>query len=130
VHTAAEDLVSPQKLARKSRILTDSDRFRIVLESFAGRARVSDVARRNRVNPRELSRWRRSYRLGKLGGVDTDPQTVPVSELTRATQRIRELERELGRMALENAMLLEAVEFAGLPVSGKGKAVALKRRKK
>jgi transposase-like protein len=130
MQTAAEDSVSPRKVARKSRVLTEADRLRIVLESFEDRALVSKVARRHRIDPHELSRWRRSYRLGKLGGVGPDVQTVPVSELAGATQRIRELERELGRMALENAMLLEAVEFAGLAVSPRGRAAAVKRRKK
>jgi transposase len=130
VQIAAEDSVSPPRVARKSRVLTEADRLRIVLESFEDRALVSKVARRHGVDPRELSRWRQRYRLGKLGGVNPDLHTVPVSELAGAAQRIRELERELGRMALENAMLLEAVEFAGLPASRRGRAAAVKRRKK
>jgi transposase-like protein len=123
-------LVSARKLARKPSVLTEADKLRIVLESFEDRALVSKVARRHRVDPRELSRWRRSYRAGKLGGADPNLHTVHVSELAGAAQRIRELERELGRMALENAMLLEAMEFAGLPVSHSGRATAMKRRKK
>jgi transposase len=122
--------VSPRKLARKSRVLTAADRLRIVLESFEDRALVSVVARRNGVDARELSRWRRSYRAGQLLGADPDLRTVPVSELAGAAQRIRDLERELGRMALENSMLLEAVEFAGLPASRRARAAAVKRRKK
>jgi transposase-like protein len=122
--------VSSRRLGRKSRVFTEADRLRIVLESLEGRALVSEVARRNSVDPRELSRWRRSYRAGKLGAIGTNLQTVPVSELAGAAQRIRELERELGRMALKNAMLLEAVEFAHLPVPGRGKAAAVKRRNK
>jgi transposase len=122
--------VTPRKLARKWRVLTEADRLRIVLESFEDRALVSVVARRNGVDARELSRWRRSYRAGKLRGADPDLQTVPVSELAGAAQRIRELERELGRMALENAMLLEAIEFAGLPASRRGRAAAAKKREK
>ena len=130
MQTATGLSVSSRKLVRKSRILTEADRLRIVLESFEDRALVSNVARRNGVDPRELSRWRRSYRLGKLGGAGINLQTVPVSELAGATQRIRELERELGRMALENAMLLEAVEFAGLPASRRSRPAAVKKRKK
>lgn len=129
MQTAAEDLVTSLKRPHKSRVLTEVDRLRIVLESFEDRALVSKVARRHGVDPRELSRWRRSYRAGTLGAVDPDLQTVPVSELAGAKQRIRELERQLGRMALENAMLLEAVEFAGLAPHG-GRAAAAKKRKK
>src|SRR3974390_1694061 len=105
-------LVSTRRLAPKSRALTDADRLRIVLESFEDEKHVAAVARRYRVAPSALYRWRRSYRAGKLGGAGRNLQTIPVSELAVATQRIRDLERELGRMALENAMLLEAVQFA------------------
>src|SRR5271165_1682111 len=122
--------VSPQKPALKSRVLTEADRLRIVLESFEKRALVSKVARRNRVDPRALSRWRRSFREGTLGGVIPDLDVQPVSELAGAAQRIRDLERELGRMALENSMLMEAVQFAVLPVPRRRRVAAVKKRGK
>ncbi len=91
---------------------------------------MSKVARRNGVDPHALSRWRRSYRDGALGGTTVDLNAVPVSELASAAQRIRDLERELGRMALENAMLQEAIQFATLPVPRRRRAVAEKKRGK
>jgi len=114
--------------ARGPRVRTDADRLSIVLESFQDQALVSDVAKRYGIDARQLSRWRSNYRSGKLGGVDAGVPTVPVSELAVARQRIRELERELGRKALENAMLLEAVQFGALAVSPRARA-SVKRRK-
>jgi transposase len=115
---------------RKQRVLTDVDRVRIVLQSFEEGAVVSVVARENGVDPRQLSQWRSRYRAGKLGGMDVGMPTVPISELADAKQRIRELERELGRKALENAMLREAVEFAHLPVSAWRRTARATPRKK
>lgn len=86
---------------------------------------MSKIARRHGVDPRTLYRWRSSYREGTLGGVNVD--AVPVSELAGAAQRIRDLERELGRMALENAMLHEAIQFATMPVPRGRRAAALKK---
>jgi len=97
-----------------------------MLESYKSGAVVSAVARRHGVDPSALSRWRRSYREANPGGAN--PQTVPVSELAVATQRIRDLERELGRMALENAMLLEAVQFAATPTARRERAARVKKR--
>jgi len=91
---------------------------------------VSKVAHRNRVDPRALSRWRRSFREGALGGVGPDLNAVPVSELAGATQRIRDLERQLGRMALENAMLQEALQFATLPALHRRRVVVAKKSRK
>ena len=86
---------------------------------------MSKVARRHGVDPRTLYRWRHSYRSGTLGDVELN--AVPVSELAGAAQRIRDLERELGRMALENAMLQEAIQFATLPVPRRRRAAAVKK---
>ncbi len=104
--------------------------MRIVLQSFEEGAVVSVVARQNGVNPRQLSQWRSRYRAGKLRGMDAGTPTVPVSELADAKHRIRELEQELGRKALENAMLREAVEFARLPALTWRKEAHVTRRKR
>jgi hypothetical protein len=61
--------------------------------------------------------------------MDSGVPTVSISELADAKQRIRELERELGRKALENAMLREAVKFAHLPASAWRKATQTRRKK-
>lgn len=115
---------------RISPVLTDADRIRIVLESFEEGAIVSVVARQNGVDPHQLSQWRKRYKAGKLRGMDAGVPTVPISELADTKQRIHELERELGRKALENAMLREAVEFAHLPASALQKAAHKTSRKK
>jgi len=124
------NMLSMRKSARKSQVISEADRLRIVLESFEAGAPLAVVARRNRVPPSALSRWRRNFRTGKLADTLPNLQSVPVSELAVATQRIRDLERELGRMALENAMLLEAVQFAELPPTPRRRVSTAKKRKK
>lgn len=122
--------MSTQRATHKPRDLTHADRLQIVLESFEHGARIAAVARRNRVNPSSLARWRRSYKAGRLASAHPAPLMVPISELAMAAQRIRDLERELGRMALENAKLLEAVQFVQpRPVRGQ-RGVRVKKRKK
>jgi len=91
--------------------------------------RIQTVTRRKSVHKPPAVTEAGGRRTGKRGAVNPAHQTVPVSELAEATQRIRELERQLGRMALENAMLLEAVAFVGLPASQRPRTAA-KRRKK
>ena len=91
---------------------------------------MSKVARRHGVDPRTLYRWRHSFQSGTLGGAAPDLNAVPVSELAGAAQRIRDLERELGRMALENAMLQEAFQFATLPVPRRRRLAAVKKPRK
>ena len=59
-----------------------------------------------------------------------EAQPGPEADTPEAKQRIRELERELGRKALENAMLREAVEFAHLPVSAWRRTARATPRKK
>jgi transposase-like protein len=91
---------------------------------------VSVVARQNGVDQRQLSQWRNRYKAGKLRGMNAGVPTVPISELADAKQRIRALERELGRKALENAKLREAIEFAHLPASAWRKPPRVRPRKK
>ncbi len=50
----------------------DAVKARIVAESFARDARVSDVARRHGLQPQQLTTWRRLAREGKLALPDDD----------------------------------------------------------
>ena len=122
--------VSTRKIVRRPPVLTAADRLRIVLESFEAGEQVATVARRHRINAGTLSRWRCRYQAGRLGGAAEQLRTVPVSELAAARQLIRDLERELGRMALENAMLLEAVEYVDLAAVRGHPTATVKKRKK
>jgi transposase len=46
----------------------DDVKAQIVRESFEPEARVSEVARRHRISPQQLTLWRRAAREGRLSG--------------------------------------------------------------
>ncbi len=70
---------------------------------------MSSVARRNGVAPNLLYRWRRLLSEGGTAAVDSDEPVVGSSELRRLQERVRELERLLGRKTMENEILREAL---------------------
>ena len=57
---------------RRRRRWSDAEKRRIVAESFAAGAVVSEVARRHEISPQHLFAWRKAARAGQL----TLPQTV------------------------------------------------------
>jgi transposase len=65
---------------------------------------TQDVASTLEIHPFMLSRWKKEWREGKLklGKSTTAP---PVSDLTEAGRRIRELERENAQLREENDLL-------------------------
>jgi transposase len=89
---------------------TAAEKLRIVEETLDDRASISVVARRNGVAPNLLYRWRR---LMLEGGsvVVTDDDDVTSNKIVRQMEdRIRELERHLGRKTLEAEILREALD--------------------
>ena len=58
----------------------DTDKIRIVEESFVGHRQVSATARRHGVSRSLLTTWRRQYREGELGG-EPSPVFAPLTLL-------------------------------------------------
>ncbi|GAA6202946.1 transposase [Aquicoccus sp. SU-CL01552] len=58
---------------------TDEEKVRIVEESFGGRGRVAETARRHDIGRTLLVRWRRHYREGRLTGGDARLQFTPLA---------------------------------------------------
>jgi len=58
---------------------TDAQKVRIVEESFGGRGRVAEAARRHDVGRTLLVRWRRQYREGQLTADDAQPQFMSLT---------------------------------------------------
>lgn len=89
---------------------TAAEKLRIVEETLDERASISIVARRNGVAPNLLYRWRRLMLEG--GSVDvTEDDDVTSNKIVRQMEdRIRELERHLGRKTLEAEILREALD--------------------
>ena len=73
---------------------------------------MSSVARRNGVAPNLLFRWRRLMNEGGVTAVGSDEPVVGTSEVRRLEDRVRELERLLGRKTMENEILREALAKA------------------
>ncbi len=65
------------------------------------------LAKSNRINFNQSSR----YKEGSLTAVAAGEEVVPASELTAALKQVRELQRLLGKKALEVEILKEAVEY-------------------
>ena len=87
-----------------------AEKLRIVEETLDERASISVVARRNGVAPNLLYRWRRLMLDG--GAVSEDDDVTSNRTVRQMEDRIRELERQLGRKTLEAEILREALDKA------------------
>ena len=87
-------------------------KLRIIEESFEPGETVSSVARRNGVAPNLLFRWRRLMSEGGVTAVGSDEPVIGTSEVRKLEERVRELERLLGRKTMENEILREALAKA------------------
>ena len=88
------------------------EKLRIIEESFEPGETVSSVARRRGVAPNLLYRWRRLMSEGGVTAVGSDEPVVGNSEVRKLEERVRELERLLGRKTMENEILREALAKA------------------
>jgi len=88
------------------------EKLRIIEESFEPGETVSSVARRRGVAPSLLYRWRRLMSEGGVTAVGSDEPVVGNSEVRKLEERVRELERLLGRKTMENEILREALAKA------------------
>ena len=70
---------------------------------------LSILARRHGVAPNLLYRWRRLMTEGGAVAVQADDAVTGNAELRRLEERMRELERQLGRKTLEVEILKEAL---------------------
>jgi transposase len=87
-----------------------AEKLRIVEETLDDRASISVVARRNGVAPNLLYRWRRLMLEGGSVAVAEDDDVTSNRVVRQMEDRIRELERQLGRKTLEAEILREALD--------------------
>jgi transposase len=71
----------------------------------------SGVARKYGISLSLMFVWRKQYETGAFTSVKAGEEVVPASEFRQAQQRIRELERLLGKKTMENEILQEAVRI-------------------
>jgi transposase len=91
---------------------TTEQKLQIIEESFEPGETVSSAARRHGVAPNLLYRWRRLLSEGGTAAVDSDEPVVGSSEVKKLEERVRELERMLGRKTMEVELLRDALSKA------------------
>ena len=84
----------------------------LVEETMQPGMTVSAVARQHGVSPSLLFGWRRLMSEGGQVAVRADEDVVAASRARELEQRVRELERLLGRKTLEVELLKEALTAA------------------
>ena len=87
-----------------------SEKLRIVEETLDESASISIVTRRNGVAPNLVYRWRRLMLEGGAVAVSGDDNVTSNRAVRQLEDRIRELERHLGRKTLEVEILKEALD--------------------
>src|SRR3954463_14910238 len=98
-------------VARRRRFPMDQ-KLAVVAETMQPGMSISYVARRHGLSPSLVFRWRRLMSEGGREAVRADDEVVPAAELRRLEERVRDLERLLGRKTMENEILKEALELA------------------
>jgi transposase len=98
-------------VARRRRFTTEQ-KLAIVAESMQPGMSISYVARQHGLSPSMVFRWRRLMSEGGREAVRADDEVVPVAEARRLEERVRDLERLLGKKTLEIEILKEALELA------------------
>jgi transposase len=84
-------------VARRRRFTTDQ-KLSVVNETLQPGMSISHVARRHGLSPSLVFRWRRLMSEGGKEAVRVDEDVVAASEVRRLEERVRELERLLGRV--------------------------------
>ena len=114
-HTPMSDTFSKVEVitgvARRRGFSTDL-KLGVVAETMQPGMSISYVARRHGLSPSLVFRWRRLMSEGGREAVRADDEVVPAAELRRLEERVRGLERLLGRKTMENEILKEALELA------------------
>ena len=98
-------------VARRRRFTTEQ-KLTVVNETLQPGMSISYVARRHGLSPSLVFRWRRLMSEGGKEAVRVDEDVVAASEVRRLEERVRELERLLGRKTMEVEILKEALDLA------------------
>ena len=96
----------------RCRRYTAQEKVRLVEQTKQPSMTVSAVARLYGVGPSLLFQWRRRMSEGGQEAVRTDEEVVPLRRVREPENRVRELERFLGRKPMETEILREALKAA------------------
>ena len=89
---------------RTRRTFTKEFKREVVELVVAGKASQLEISRKYNISPVVISRWKGQYHQGKFFE-NNDPDT------TRLEIRVRELERLIGELTLENRTLKKMIEL-------------------
>lgn len=105
------EVIDLPRQGRRRRYST-AEKRRMLEETQAPGSSVSAVARRYRVSPSLIFRWRRLNEEGGLQGLNSEEAVVPESEVKHLKAQLRELQRLLGKKTMEAEILKEALELS------------------
>ena len=97
-------------VARRRRF-TAEQKLAVVAETMQPGMSISYVARHHGLSPSLVFRWRRLMTEGGHEAVRADDDVVPAADVRRLEERVRELERLLGRKTMEVEILKEALDL-------------------
>ncbi len=97
-------------VARRRRFSTDL-KLAVVAETMQPGMSVGYVARRHGLSPSLVFRRRQLMSEGGKEAIRADDEVVAASEVRRLEDRVRELERLLGRKTMEVEILKEALDL-------------------
>jgi transposase-like protein len=84
---------------RERRSFSNDFKKQIVESIVSGSATQSELAREHRISPVMINRWKKDYKAGKFF------ENVSSQDMAKLELRIRDLERLVGRLTLENEIL-------------------------
>jgi len=84
---------------RERRNFSSGFKKQIVEPILSGSATQAEPAREHRISPVMINWWKRDYKAGKFF------ENVTSQDMAKLELRIRDLERLVGRLTLENEML-------------------------
>ena len=87
---------------RVRRSFSNDFKKQVVESIVSGSATQAEIAREYKISPVIITRWKKDYRAGKFF------ENVDSHDMAKLELRIRELERLLGKLTLENEMLKRA----------------------
>ncbi len=84
---------------RERRSFSNDFKKQVVESIVSGSATQAELAREYRISPVMINRWKKEYKKGKFF------ENVSSHDIAKLELRIRDLERLVGRLTLENEML-------------------------
>lgn len=87
---------------RVRRSFTNEFKKEVVEAIVSGSATQAELSREYSISPVVISKWKKDYKTGKFF------ENVDSQDMAKLELRVRELERLLGKLTLENEMLKRA----------------------